>query len=169
MSTHVRVEGIRLRFYAAHMATYGGDLEPLHGHNYVVMAECHGPLTADSWVIDFGLVKRVLKDLCDELDHKFLLQRPSALLAVEERVDEYELRALGRRYVFPRSDVAALPIANSTAEEIARYFHGRFCAALAAEGVANLTSVAIGVEEAPGQAGWYTSVFPGNRPGGTVD
>ena len=35
---HVTVEGIRLKFAASHMATLGDDLEPLHGHNYIVTA-----------------------------------------------------------------------------------------------------------------------------------
>src|SRR5581483_9196860 len=69
MSTRVRVEGNQLRFYAAHMATFRGQVEPLHGHNYVVAVECEGPLTDDAWVIDFGYVKQQMKALCDELDH----------------------------------------------------------------------------------------------------
>ena len=39
---HVTVESVRLRFAAAHMATIGGELEPLHGHNYEVRARVDG-------------------------------------------------------------------------------------------------------------------------------
>ena len=162
MRTKVTVERNSLRFCAAHMATFRGTIEPLHGHNYAVIVECEGPLTEDAWVIDFGYVKKAAKGLCDELDHKFLLQRPSSVLAVTEREDGWELLAEGvRRYVFPKSDVCALPIANSTAEELARWLHGRLCEELRALGVTALESITVGVEEAPGQAGWYTNAFPG--------
>ena len=160
MSARVTVERTNLRFFAAHMATFRGEVEPLHGHNYHVIADVAGPLTDDAWVVDFGYLKKVIKALCDELDHKFLLQRPSALLQVTEQADAWELVAEGkRRYVFPMSDVIALPIANSTAEEIARWLHGRLCADLPALGVTTLETMTIGVEEAPGQTGWYSGPF----------
>ncbi len=161
MTSRVRVERNRLRFMAAHMATFAGQVEPLHGHNYAVIVDCEGPLTDDAWVIDFGLVKREMKALCDELDHKFLLQRPSPLLSVRTEGEAVELIAEGsRRYVFPVSDVCELPIQNSTAEELARWLHGRLCHRLRARGITTLERVGIGVEEAPGQAGWYVAAFP---------
>ncbi len=161
MATWVRVERNRLTFMAAHMATFRGEVEPLHGHNYAVLVECEGPPTADAWVIDFGHVKREMKALCDELDHKFLLQRPSALMEVRDQPESIELLVQGeRRYLFPRAEVLALPIANSTAEELARWLHERLCRRLQDLGVDNLTRVAVGVEEAPGQTGWYAGAFP---------
>lgn len=160
MSTSVVVERNHLRFFAAHMATFRGQVEPLHGHNYMVMVECAGPLTEDAWVIDFGHVKQTMKTLCDQLDHTFLLQQPSPLLAVSEHPDSWELVAEGvRRYVFPKSDVSILSVRNSTAEEIARWLHGRFCAVVRGLGYTSLESVAVGVEEAPGQTGWYRAPF----------
>ena len=41
---HVTVQGVRLRFAASHMATLGDELEPLHGHNYVVRCRVDGLL-----------------------------------------------------------------------------------------------------------------------------
>lgn len=169
MRTRVTVERNALKFAAAHMATFAGQVEPLHGHNYAVIVECEGPLTEDGWVIDFGRVKQVMRRLCDGLDHKFLLQRPSALLAVTAHADGWELIAEGhRRYAFPAADVRALPIANSTAEQIAGWLHGQLCGELLELGVTTLQTVTVGVEEAPGQAGWYSSAFPGTAARGTV-
>jgi len=160
MTSRVTVERGQLRFMAAHMATFRGQVEPLHGHNYAVIVECVGPLTEDFWVIDFAEAKVVMKALCERLDHKFLLQRPSGLLAATEHEESWELVAEGRRrYVFPKCDVVPLPIGNSTAEEIARWLHGEFCRALRERGITNITSVTVGVEEAPGQTGWFTGDF----------
>jgi 6-pyruvoyltetrahydropterin/6-carboxytetrahydropterin synthase len=169
MRTWITVERGNLRFFAAHMATFRGQVEPLHGHNYTVLVEAAGPLTEDAWVVDFGYVKQAMKRLCDGLDHKFLLQEPSELLYWTEREDSYELIAeRHRRYVFPKTDVLPLPIRNSTAEQIAGWLHGQLCAELRLMGIETLQTITIGVEEAPGQTGWYAATFPGAGAGGTV-
>lgn len=154
---HVTVEGVRLRFAAAHMATLGDELEPLHGHNYEARARVDGDLTADRWVIDFSALKRLVRETCERLDHAFLLQRDSPLLAIEETDDGWSLRFGARYYVFPRSDVVPLPIANTTAELIAEWIWNEVAAALRAEGRANIHRLAIEVEEMPGQAGGYAA------------
>ena len=61
-SRSVRVERNRLRFAAAHMATFAGDCEPLHGHNYDLFVEVEGELTDESWVIDFSLIKQLARE-----------------------------------------------------------------------------------------------------------
>ncbi len=159
-SYRVTVERNRLRFAAAHMATFHGDLEPLHGHNYAVIVEAEGELTEDSWVWDFGDLKRATKEIADRLDHKFLLQRRSTMLAIEELPDAWEIRFRDRRYVFPKADVAALPIDNSTAERLAEWFAGELLAALRERGARNLRRLQVGIEEMPGQAGWFEIRLP---------
>ena len=154
MEYRVRVERVRLKFSSAHMATFGGEMEPLHGHNYAVTLEVTGTLTDDAWVIDFGLLKKVGREICDELDHKFLLQRDSKVVEIDEGDTNWKLRFAGRGFVFPKSDVLALPIDNTTAERLAEYFVGRLTAEFARRGATNLTEIAVGIEEAPGQAGW---------------
>ena len=49
----------------------------------------------------------------------------------------------------------ALNIDNSTAERLAEYLAARLANALRSRGAANLTSVAVTVEEAPGQSASY--------------
>lgn len=156
MTHKITLERNKLRFSAAHFTTFGGDCEPLHGHNYDVMVEIEGSLTADSWVLDFGEVKRMVAGLCDELDHKFLLPLRNSALDVISTDNECEIRFAERRYVMPRADVVELDIDNSTAERLAEWFARRICESLAGQGAQNVTSVTVGVEEAPGQAGWFT-------------
>lgn len=152
----VRVERNRLRFAAAHMATFAGDCEPLHGHNYDLMVEVQGDLTGESWVIDFGLLKRLARGVCEQLDHRFLLQRQSRLLASEQR-DGLWLVRFGddRCYQFPAQDVIALPIDNSTAERLAEWIHAQIADGLRSHAVSNIVRLNVGVEEMPGQSGWY--------------
>jgi 6-pyruvoyltetrahydropterin/6-carboxytetrahydropterin synthase len=156
VTRRVTVERNRLRFAAAHMATFGGGCEPLHGHNYDVFVEVEGDLTEDSWVWDFGDLKRATKAIVDELDHKFLLQRESRVLEIEEQEGAWVVAFQGRRYVFPATDVAVLSIDNSTAERLSEWVAERLVAYLKGQGAESLRRLTIGIEEMPGQAGWYT-------------
>ena len=153
MDYRVHVERNKLKFSAAHMATYGGEMEPLHGHNYAVSIDVTGKLTDDAWVIDFSTLKTLGKAICDELDHKFLLQMNSPLLEIDEGQNNYKVRHGDRGFVFPRADVLALPIDNTTAERIAEYFISKLKPALLDRGATNLTAITVEIEEAPGQSG----------------
>ena len=156
---HVTVEHVRLKFAAAHMATLGDELEPLHGHNYLVRCRVEGDLTADRWVIDFSALKGYARDVCDELDHHFLLQRDSPLLQIEEREGSWGIRFGDREYAFPKSDVLALPIENTTAELLAEYIAERVTSQLRANGHGNIGRIEVDVEEMPGQSGGYARTF----------
>ncbi|MXZ63742.1 MAG: 6-pyruvoyl tetrahydrobiopterin synthase [Chloroflexi bacterium] len=160
----VTVEGVRLRFAASHMATLGDDLEPLHGHNYIARCRVDGTLTDDRWVIDFSILKRAVREACEELDHRFLLQRDSTLLDIVEDVAAWTVGFRGREYRFPASDVVALPIENSTAELLAEWVAGRVLASLAAGDHGNLTRIDVEIEEMPGQNGSYARDLPPDWP-----
>lgn len=158
MTHGVRVQAVRLRFSSAHMATFEGRCEPLHGHNYQVAVEVEGDLTEDSWVIDFGLLKRLARERCEQIDHHFLLQTESRVLTVEQTAAGWQLATPdGARYGFPAADVAPLPLDNTTAERLAAWFHAEISAALRAAGQTQIATLRVEVEEAPGQSGWYAA------------
>ena len=165
MRRKVTVERNRLRFAAAHFATFRGECEPLHGHNYDVFVEVEGDLTEDAWVLDFSELKALTKEQCDRLDHKFILQRESRVLRIQEHAESWEI-AFGerQRYVFPKSDVCALPIDNSTAERLAEWLAGELRRELLSRGATHLTRITVGVEEMPGQAGWFSQTLGPGAP-----
>jgi 6-pyruvoyltetrahydropterin/6-carboxytetrahydropterin synthase len=156
MAHRITLERNTLRFSAAHFTTFGDECEPLHGHNYDLFVEIEGALTEDSWVFDFSEAKQIVAAICKQLDHRFLLPLGSAAFKIEERQAEYEVTFADRRYVMPKTDVVALPIDNSTAERLAEWFAGEISERLQALGATNVQRVTVGVEEAPGQAGWFT-------------
>jgi len=166
-SYRISLERGTLRFAAAHVATFRNDCEPLHGHNYAVTIELGGSLTADeSWILDFSEARRIARSICRELDHKFILQTKSRALSIEQDDEVYHIGFGQRHYVMPASDVAPLPIGNSTAERLAEWFAGRFASGLEALGATNIASVTVGVEEAPGQTGWFTvQILPRRESG----
>lgn len=154
----VTVERQRLRFAAGHFAVLSDELEPIHGHNYDVFVDVSGALSErESWVIDFALLKRFTREICQDLDHKFLLQMQCSRLSIRDDGDHYLIQYQSDpAYRLPKRDVAALPIDNSTAERLAEYIASELRDKLAAEGPSGLVSLSVGVEEMPGQAAWYS-------------
>ncbi len=130
---HVRMSKDYLVFSAAHFITYDGDVcEPLHGHNYRVTAEVHGPLDENHYVVDFIALRDELKQIVDGLDHRVLLPTQHSLIRVTQNDSEVEATFRQRRWVFPREDCVLLPVANTTTELLARYVGQRLADALAA-------------------------------------
>jgi 6-pyruvoyl tetrahydropterin synthase/QueD family protein len=151
----VKVEGGYLRFSAAHFITYGGKCERLHGHNYNVLVELEGTLGEDKLVFDFTVLKQLTREICRSLNHRFLLPMHNPHLEVHEQSGSWEICFGGKRYVFPREDVKELPIDNSTAERLAEYICSELQSGLAAYETAHLSTIMVGVEEAPTQMAYY--------------
>jgi 6-pyruvoyl tetrahydropterin synthase/QueD family protein len=154
----VIVEKEYLSFSIAHFISFAGKCERMHGHNYAVSVELEGGLTGDRYVLDFVVLKGIVRQICDALDHHFLLPQRSQCLDIKEAGGEWEIRFGSRRYVLPAEDVLPLPVDNITAERLAEYICGQLIAALQAhdvDGLKNLTSVTVGVEESPGQTAFY--------------
>src|SRR3989441_8937002 len=75
-----------LVFAAAHFITFAGHrCETLHGHNYRAGVVVEGGLEKDTWfVLDFAAVKKLMRRLTDELDHRVLLPRDNPKLTISE-------------------------------------------------------------------------------------
>ncbi|MFZ7127029.1 MAG: 6-carboxytetrahydropterin synthase QueD [Desulfobacterales bacterium] len=65
---------VTTRFAAAHRLTMVGEkCENLHGHNWKVEVHVRGEKLDEGGVlVDFGVVKRHVRDLMETLDHKYL-------------------------------------------------------------------------------------------------
>lgn len=161
MTWKIVVTGGNLSFSAAHFITLDGTYEALHGHNYGVSAELTGDeLAADSYLLDFGVVKTLLRSLIATVNHHFLLPLRNPYMRVAERDGEWEIHMNdGARFVLPSASVIALPFDNATAERLAEYFAQRVQAALRERGVTNVQSITIGVAETEMQTAYYTRQF----------
>jgi 6-pyruvoyltetrahydropterin/6-carboxytetrahydropterin synthase len=122
-----------------------------------VSVTIEGALNEDAWfVFDFVELKRIMRRLCDEIDHLVLLPLKSDRVQVTEEGDVVRVGVDGRpRYVFPRQDCALLPIPNTTVEMLAQMLTERLQAALSAEGAKGLTAIEMEVEENFGQSAIY--------------
>jgi len=126
----VSVTKDHLVFSSAHFITFAGHrCEGLHGHNYRARVTVEGRLDDEVWfVFDFVAIKRVMKRLCDEIDHKVLLALENPKL---------------------------LPVPNTTAEMLAELLTDRFRKELESMGARGLTAIEMEVEETFGQSAVY--------------
>jgi len=154
-SFRVHVTKDYLKFSAGHFIAYPGFREALHGHNYRISVDIEGDLGSQGYVLDFGVVKDIARQLCKELNEKVLLPAQSDCLHIRADDSECVVRYEQDEFRFPRADVVLLPIVHSSAEELARYLVGRLRTALRAEGIERLHAIQVGVEETPGQAAYY--------------
>lgn len=128
-------------FDAAHFLTdYYGKCENLHGHRWEVLvtveqAELQTEGTMRGMVLDFGVLKKAVRQVAGELDHTFLVEEGS--------LDATTLDLLrGKGFA-----MKVLPF-RTTAENLARWFFGR----LEAEG---LPVVEVEVDETPENRAFY--------------
>lgn len=153
----VRVTKDHLVFSAAHFITFNGNIcERLHGHNWRVAVEVAGELDKNRYVFDFIALRDATQRLVNELDHRMLLPTEHPMIQVTAIEEEVTVRFEKRRWVFPREDCFLLPVANTTAELIARYLAERLQTELRPHaGYKGLRSMQVEVEENFGQWAIY--------------
>lgn len=135
-------------FSAAHFSIVGGRAERLHGHNYRVLLQAHGVVGADGTMVDFGVLKRALRDVCAQLEERTLLPLHSDRVSVRVDGDDVAVTEGTRHFRFPRSDVYLLPIVNTTCEALAAHLLASLRDLLGALPV----RLELTVEEKPGQS-----------------
>ena len=147
-----------LGFSSAHFITLSGhQCESLHGHNYRIGVTVEGDVDPEcAFVVDFGVIKRMVRPYVQAMDHKVLLPTRNPKLTLVQDGDRTVVEYQGAaRFVFPASNVALLPITNTTAEMIAEYLARQFQSDLRKEGLTRLEAIEVEVEESFGQSGFY--------------
>jgi 6-pyruvoyltetrahydropterin/6-carboxytetrahydropterin synthase len=154
----VSVDKDYLVFASAHFITFAGHrCEGLHGHNYRARVTVEGQLDQETWfVFDFVVLKRLMRELCDQIDHKVLLPLENPKIQVTEDGDAVKVAYEGKpRYQFPRADCSLLPVPNTTVEMLAELLATRLRAELEKMGARGLTAIEMEVEENFGQWAVY--------------
>ena len=150
-------------FASAHFITFAGHrCEGLHGHNYRATVTVEGSLDPDAWfVFDFVVLKKLMKQLCDEIDHVVLLPMESQRVTVTVDGEIVHVSVDSKpRYVFPRRDCALLPIPNTTVEMLAKLLTERLKTEIDRTGAAGVTAIEMEVEENFGQSAIYRVTYP---------
>ena len=113
-----------LIFSSAHFVIGENFFEPLHGHNYKLQINVYGQQGQDNMVINFLSIKKILAPLIDLLDHRVLIATENKHIEILEKGEQViiNIPRLNKEYEFPRTDVALLPIENTTVEEMSHHF-----------------------------------------------
>jgi 6-pyruvoyltetrahydropterin/6-carboxytetrahydropterin synthase len=148
-------------FASAHFLIFAnGQREPLHGHNYQVSVKIEGELDPAGVVLDFITFKPLVKQVCDALDHRTLIQAESPLIRVRRRPKEVEIVYRKQRILLPRSDVILLPLKNTSTELLAEHVADQIRREVRRKFPrTQIRSLEIGVEEARGQRGFFRGEF----------
>lgn len=144
------------KFNAAHFIAYRGYRERLHGHNYRMSVRIEGPVGDDGYVVDFGDIKRAARDVCRDLNERFLVPMRSDVITIDVGLGEVRMVCEdGTRFSLPQDDCVLLDIVHSSAEELAEFLCLRLRDALPVLQRRNVTTLEVGVAEAPNQEARY--------------
>lgn len=146
---YIEIDGWKagVRFSSSHLIPEYDRCSRLHGHTYAIHARIYGSIKDNGIILDFGIAKRKLKEIAEELDHKVII--PGKSPSVEVREKEVVLKSKGKVYVFPIEDCAILPLSSTSVENLAMYIIDRFVESIRDN--ENIEEVEIGVDEGPEQ------------------
>jgi 6-pyruvoyltetrahydropterin/6-carboxytetrahydropterin synthase len=147
----------RFNFCSAHFLLFAdGSREDLHGHNYRAWVELEGELGDGDIVLDFTVLKPIVSEACNELDHKTLIAAASPYLQLEDLGESLWVRHTGGSFCFPKRDVLLLPLRNTSTELLASYLHEKVAHRLRQiVPNAQFTRFRVSVEESSGQCGFF--------------
>ncbi len=152
----IRVANDDLLFSASHFITIeGGACEALHGHDYHVTVEAHGPLNSNQYIIDYVIFHEIIKGILKELDHRVLLPQNHPHINIQTIGNELEVSLGGRRWVLPKDDCVLLSVANTTGEMLAQYLAGQITEGLSARKIAQPKRIGVEVRESNG----FTAIY----------
>jgi len=147
-------------FASAHFLIFANERrEPLHGHNYQVSVTMEGELDRAGVVLDFISFKPLVKQVCDALDHRTLIQTKSSAISVRTNVREVEILYKKQKLLLPRGDVILLPIVNTSTELLAEYIARQIKRKVRQKFAAKIRYMEVAVEEARGQSGIFRDEF----------
>jgi 6-pyruvoyltetrahydropterin/6-carboxytetrahydropterin synthase len=147
----IRIANEDLLFSASHFITLeGGACEALHGHDYHVAAELHGPLNSNQYVIDFVVLHEIIKGIIKELDHRVLVPQNHPRIDIRIMGNDLEVVLGNRRWMQPKDDCVLLPVANTTSEMLAQYLAGCISEGLMAKTIVPPKRIKVEVRESNG-------------------
>ncbi len=124
-NTKLHLAKQNFKFSSAHFLIFDDLLaEMLHGHNYQVQIELHGPKPEQylekGYFIDFSVIKKAVKAHCDLWDEHVLLpaKHPDMKYKKSNDSKNYEIYFRDRFYSFPVSETIWLPITNTSVEQL---------------------------------------------------
>jgi 6-pyruvoyltetrahydropterin/6-carboxytetrahydropterin synthase len=111
------------------------------------------------FVMDFEDLKECAREICEALDHKTLIASQDADIQIEE-TETGDVKVIvvksGKRYSFPKEDVAIIPVESVSAEDLCTYLLNELCNKL---DLGAITEVSVRLDEGLGQGAGSVRYF----------
>ena len=104
MDSYITIDGWRsnICFSSAHIIHEYEKCGRLHGHTYAIHAKISGKTDDKGIIIDFSILKNILREIANYLDHKILIPEKSRIAKFKKNKKEsIKITALGKTYIFP--------------------------------------------------------------------
>lgn len=149
----LRLTKENLKFSSAHFLIFDENrAERLHGHNYRVQVAVKirwSDFASQGYGVDFGVLKKIIKDQVDLWDERVLLPSLRSDMKFQAQGKSLDLKFRDRHYVFPSDEVVLLPILNTSVELLSGLLCDIFWKSMSPLGVLGLNVL---VEETLGQS-----------------
>ncbi|MBW9222379.1 6-carboxytetrahydropterin synthase [Methanothermococcus sp. SCGC AD-155-C09] len=115
-----------LKFSSAHVVFGHDSCGVIHGHTYYVDVKLYGEPSGDfGFILDFKILKKIVKKICKTLDHKLLIPENHSNLKYSitnnHIIYTFCNKDSKKEYKIPLEDILLLPLKGTTAEELSIY------------------------------------------------
>lgn len=109
-------------FSAGHFTVFSAtERERLHGHTYQVGAKVWVELQEDGLNFDYRTFKKIMRELCENFNTRFLLPTKSKFCDVEQRGENVIVTFNKQSMQLLSWDVLCLPLSNITVETLSHW------------------------------------------------
>ncbi len=127
MPQRIEIKGLKVS--SSHFLVGHPKCSRLHGHNYYISVVVIGPVDKKGFIIDFSVLKKVILDIVEPMDHRVLLPKFSPDITYSpielSGCPVYYIFVRKKLYVLPVEDICFLPIVATTAELLSKYLYLR--------------------------------------------
>ena len=88
-----------IRFSSCHMIPHHHKCSRLHGHTYVLHLKIEGFPDESGFLMDFSVIKKALKDIAGELDHRVILPANNPYVQVRKSKHGVEVKQIANKQV----------------------------------------------------------------------
>ena len=159
MDCFITLDGWRanIRFSSAHIIPEYEKCGRLHGHSYAIHVKIGGKPDDKGIIMDFSLVKDILREIASDIDHKILVPENSKTAKIKKEKENVTIMSLDKKYCFPLQDCVFLPIHSTSAENLSKYILDTLISKIKIP--KNINSIEIGVDEGYGQGARISKKF----------
>lgn len=156
MESFIYIDGwkTKIRFSSAHIIPEYEKCGRLHGHTYAVHIKVSGLPDKKGIIVDFSILKDILREIVSELDHRILIPEKNNAVNIIKEKNNVKVTTLGKDYIFPLNDCVFLPIDSTSAENLAAFILEKILNKITIQD--NLEYIEIGVDEGYGQGARVT-------------